>query len=307
MILLCGQLAESPLAMVRARLDDAGVSFVALDQQDLAEVSVDYQIDRETVTGLLRVRDSSYALEDFFGVYIRLANAVTPPTANGGDREDHRRHDLGCVYDALLAWCQITPARVVTRPVAAASNASKAYQLQLIRRHGFAVPETLITNDPELVLDFVKCHERVIYKSLSASRSVVRMLRSEDMARLTSIIWCPTQFQEFVEGLNVRVHTLAGECFATAIHTDAVDYRYSERCGTTSVQLCSVALPDDLTERCLRLGEALDLPFAGIDLKIEPSGRAVCFEVNPSPAFTFYEAQTEQPISRALARYLAVP
>ena len=29
-----------------------------------------------------------------------------------------------------------------------ASNGSKPYQTQLIRAHGFAVPETLITNDP---------------------------------------------------------------------------------------------------------------------------------------------------------------
>jgi hypothetical protein len=63
MILLCGQLAESPLAMVGARLHDAGVPFVALDQQYLEDVSVDYQIDGEAVTGRLRVLDSSYALE----------------------------------------------------------------------------------------------------------------------------------------------------------------------------------------------------------------------------------------------------
>jgi hypothetical protein len=294
MILLCGQLAESPLTMVRARLNDARLPFVALDQQYLEDVSIDYQIEGEAVTGRLRILDSSYALEAFSGVYIRLANI----------QADHW-HNLGYLYDTLLAWCQVTPARVVTRPVAAASNASKAYQLQLIRRHGFAVPETIITNDPELIFDFIKCHGQVIYKSVSGCRSVVRMLQSEDMSRLNNIVWCPTQFQEFIAGLNVRVHTVAGECFATAVYTDAVDYRYSERYGTTPVQLRSMVLPDDLAERCLRLGEALDLPFAGIDLKIEPSGRVVCFEVNPSPAFTFYESQTEQPISYALAKYLA--
>jgi len=29
------------------------------------------------------------------------------------------------------------------------------------------------------------------------------------------------------------------------------------------------------------------------------------FEVNPSPAYSYYEANTEQPIAASLARYLA--
>jgi glutathione synthase/RimK-type ligase-like ATP-grasp enzyme len=47
------------------------------------------------------------------------------------------------------------------------------------------------------------------------------------------------------------------------------------------------------------------LAFAGIDLKITPAGEIFCFEVNPSPDFSFYEANTGQPIASALARYLA--
>jgi glutathione synthase/RimK-type ligase-like ATP-grasp enzyme len=48
------------------------------------------------------------------------------------------------------------------------------------------------------------------------------------------------------------------------------------------------------------------LPFAGIDLRRRGGdGAWVCFEVNPSPGFSFYESRTGQPIARAVARYLA--
>jgi glutathione synthase/RimK-type ligase-like ATP-grasp enzyme len=60
-----------------------------------------------------------------------------------------------------------------------------------------------------------------------------------------------------------------------------------------------------LAERCVALSEALELPFAGIDLKITPEGEPFCFEVNPSPAFSYYESHTGQPIARAVARFLA--
>ena len=64
-------------------------------------------------------------------------------------------------------------------------------------------------------------------------------------------------------------------------------------------------LPDELAERCLRLAQALGLAFAGIDLKLTPDRQVYCFEVNPSPAFSYYEAHTGQPIAHAVARYLA--
>ena len=40
-------------------------------------------------------------------------------------------------------------------------------------------------------------------------------------------------------------------------------------------------------------------------LKITPENYVYCFEVNPSPAFSYYESQTGQPISCAVADYLS--
>jgi len=69
--------------------------------------------------------------------------------------------------------------------------------------------------------------------------------------------------------------------------------------------LHAIELPDELAERCLRLAQALGLAFAGIDLKLTPDKQAYCFEVNPSPAFSYYAAHTGQPIAQAVACYLA--
>ena len=56
---------------------------------------------------------------------------------------------------------------------------------------------------------------------------------------------------------------------------------------------------------CVNLTEGLGLAFAGIDLKVTPENHVYCFEVNPSPAFSYYESSTGQPISEAVAEYLA--
>jgi hypothetical protein len=50
---------------------------------------------------------------------------------------------------------------------------------------------------------------------------------------------------------------------------------------------------------------ALAEKLCSYDLKVAPAGEIFCFEVNPSPAFSFYEANTGQPIAGSLARYLS--
>jgi glutathione synthase/RimK-type ligase-like ATP-grasp enzyme len=170
------------------------------------------------------------------------------------------------------------------------SNFSKPYQAQLIREHGFDVPETLVTNDPDRVLAFRQAHGPLVYKSISSERSIVQRLREEDLARLDRVRWCPVQFQAYVPGPNLRVHTVGKEVFGTLIETDAVDYRYATRQAGRA--------------RCVGLAAALDLAVAGIDLKLAPDGRIVCLEVNPSPVFSYYEQHTGQPIADAIARLL---
>ena len=49
----------------------------------------------------------------------------------------------------------------------------------------------------------------------------------------------------------------------------------------------------------------LGLVFAGIDLRRATDGDWYCFEVNPSPRFSYYQQSTGQLIDLAVARYLA--
>src|SRR5437899_2630061 len=95
-------------------------------------------------------------------------------------------------------------------------------------RHGFEVPDTLITNDPDLVNEFRARYGRIIYKSMSGVRSIVQVFGDDDLKRLQNIRWCPTQFQAFVEGTDVRVHVVGEQVFATGICSEATDYRYAQ-------------------------------------------------------------------------------
>lgn len=305
MILLCGIPSETSLAIVADALERRGVEHIVVSQRHVRELALELRVDAAGVGGRLTGPGYEVELADVTGVYLRFMDDRELPELAGEPPDSPARAAGRAFHELFGHWADIAPARVVNRYAAMGSNFSKPYQSQLIRAHGFAVPETLVTNDPALVQGFAAEHGRLIYKSISGERSIVALLDEADDERLERIRWCPVQFQAFVDGPNVRVHTVGEEVFATIVETDAVDYRYASRQIGRGADFAPYELDDELAERCLRLAVGLGLDVAGLDLKLPPDGRVICLEVNPSPVFSYYERNTGQPIADAVARLLA--
>ncbi len=305
LVLLCGVPSESPLALARERLEQLGIPHLVLSQREFERSPFWYEIRGDRISGEIVINGVGHPLAQVTAVYTRLMDEQLLPEMANEPVDSSRRRKARQWHEAVSNWCEIAPIRVVNRAAAMASNASKPYQAQIILRHGFQVPDTLITSDPALVGEFARQHSRVVFKSMSGVRSIVRELTADDFARLGHIRLCPVQFQAYVPGRNVRVHTIGTEVFATSVTTDAVDYRYAARQSGVPAELEAMDLSDELAERCVALAADLGLAFAGIDLKITDEGGVFCFEVNPSPAYSYYELHTGQPLAAALARYLA--
>ncbi len=304
MILLCGIPSEPSLGMVFEQLNKLGVPYLVFNQRHYDSMKLEFGLQNGKASGWMKYDGQYYRLEQFIAIYSRLMDFRFLPELESEPPGSAKLEYCRIQHDALVRWCEIAPARVVNRPAPMGSNYSKPFQSQLIRKHGFLIPETLISNDPYLVYEFFKHHKKVIYKSICSIRSIVQTLEEKDITRLNLIRLCPVQFQEFIDGVNVRVHTIGRKAFATSIHAGATDYRYSYMQGEEET-LKEMKLPGELTEKCINLSEALELDFAGIDLIITPDNRTYCLEVNPSPAFSYYENNTGQPIALAVAKYLS--
>jgi hypothetical protein len=302
MILVCGGLADGVTEFVCARLEHAGYPYRLLD---LAHYPAGYRVawrwTNAGPTGTIAGPNWVLDLDALTGVYVRFLGPEgrLPPA---GDPEDAAALQLEA--DAgLMALLEDLPCPVVNRVGGGMSNNSKPYQSLLLRRAGLTVPATLVTSDPDTARAFQTEYGDVIYKSASGIRSIVRRLGPDQLTRLPFLHNGPAQFQGFVPGRNVRVHTVGDAVFATLIETEAVDYRYARHDGL-DVAMRPMNLPTAVRDACVRAARSLDLLFAGIDLKETPDGDYVCFEVNPCPGFTYYERQTGQQISTALADLL---
>jgi hypothetical protein len=303
-VLVWGLALEPPIAAVRAQLEAQHTPAIFIDQHRIADLGLRLLVDVDGVHGCLNTPDGAYDLRTVSAMYARPYDSrLLPGIQMCGSDSQAWRH--AAAFDAALwAWTDVTPALVVNRLGPTSTNGSKPYQLDRIRGAGFELPETLITTDPLQAEAFWERHRRVIYKSVSSTRSIVQPLATEHRARLGNITTCPTQFQQHIDGTDFRVHVVGDEVFACEIRSAASDYRYA---AESDVTMCTVRLPESVDYRCRTAARLLELPLAGIDLRRTPNDQWYCFEVNPSPAFTFFEEATGQPIGAAIARLLARP
>jgi ribosomal protein S6-L-glutamate ligase RimK-like protein len=300
MILLLGIPSETPIQLLARACDAKKLAFAVFNQrrQEAWHIEEDFF---ENGNSILSDGVCSYRLDDCEGLYLRtMDHTQVPEYSTGSDPKavDEMIRKLLSVIDGT------TTCRVINPPSAQLSNYSKPCQLLLIAQHGFDIPTTCITSNEEEARQFIARHQSVIYKSISSVRSIVKEVDDASLDNLHKIEFCPVQFQERVSGLNLRVHVVGRHVFTTEIQTDAVDYRYAHMEGQT-VELKPYELPDDVAEKCVSLAGALRLPFAGLDLMLTHDGRTICFEINPSPGYSYYEQSTGQLISYALADYLA--
>lgn len=302
MILVVGGLADTVTELVCARLSVRGYPYRLLD---LRRYPMDYRISARWCEGLpdgvIEGPDWRLRLAQISGTYVRyLPRDCRFPSGNPAESVE----PLTAEADAgLMTLLESLPCPVVNRTAGGMSNNSKPYQALILRRVGLRVPPTLVTNEPEAVRAFLAQHHDVVYKSASSVRSIVRRLGPPMVERLGRLHNGPAQFQAYVPGDNVRVHTVGERIFAVRVKSEAVDYRYAHRDGL-AVTMEPITLPADIEHACRMAASEMNLLLAGIDLKVTPDGDWYCFEVNPSPGFLYYERHSGLPISAALADLL---
>lgn len=298
--LVCGTADDAPLSMLIRSLRKRDADFLVLDQRMMTDqVQLRWQVTDCGIAGHIRVGTEAVDIREIRSVYHRF---VSPEDVAGTNSSPALVSKARSILHSFMDLLDILPVRVVNRRRPMMSNNSKPYQALLIRQAGFAIPETITTNNPRSLEEFISLNGLPIYKSISSARSVVTSLDEKSATRLASLRYLTTQFQRKIEGFNVRVHIIGRRVFATQILTLATDYRYAIREGA-SVEFRPYELTVELRKQCLHLARVCQLSFAGIDLIVSRS-KVYCLEVNPSPGYSYYQDATGQPISDVLAEYL---
>ena len=140
MILLCGIPTETPMALVSDALDSSGTPYVVLNQRKFASMKMSLDIQAGKPTGRLQLNGDSYSVDEFTGVFTRLMDYHFLPELQDAPADSPELKFCANLFDTLMRWAEISPARVVNRIAPMGSNFSKPFQAQIIKRYGFEIP-----------------------------------------------------------------------------------------------------------------------------------------------------------------------
>ena len=197
---------------------------------------------------------------------------------------------------------------------------NKALGAVLARKCGLRVPDTVITDDPEVFKSFVQSLPQsfVAVKAASAWAArrhdgslvgayTVKLSKPEAVALAESVRFAPVIAQPYIDKLyEIRVTCVASKFFACRIDSQAnrgteVDWRiYPDDPVGHSV----LELRPEWRSMISRFMKAAGLLYGAIDFIMTPRGELVFLEVNPAGQYLWIEKLTGLPISAAIADWL---
>ncbi len=286
-----GDLTAAYLGWLGAR---RGLEVHFLSEQ---QFGVDWVVDADEQSGHVAITsgDEPLNMEAMLGAAIRFN--PDPPLPDGWTMSDSARQMFLLERRSAISHVvEMSPGRIVNRPSAGRSNASKPLHMTRLEAIGFEVPPWVASSNPQAVEGFLAtCPEGAVVKATSGLRSHVRMVGNEYVDRLR-LGTTPSVIQRYIAGYEARVHVVGDWVFGSRVDAAAVDYRFDE----APVRYQPVDIPPAIASLCREAARSERLELAGLDFRVSADDRWWCLEMNPVPTFLPYEAATGQPIGDAV-------
>jgi glutathione synthase/RimK-type ligase-like ATP-grasp enzyme len=226
------------------------------------------------------------------------------------EKGSHRTFAYNESIEAFAGLWQALDVFWINHPTRDDVGARKAYQLRVAQQVGLDIPDTLISNDPDTVREWVAARgpDNVIYKSFSATPEEwreTRLLKIHELDLVDNVRFAPVIFQEYIPAaVDLRITAVAGQFFPAAIHSQETSYVVDFRMDMASARVECCELPADVKAGLSALMKRLGLVYGAIDMRLTPQGRYVFLEINPAGQWLFIEQRTGQPITAAVAQAL---
>jgi hypothetical protein len=292
---------------------DLVIRHLHADRQDYVRLDTDllgtpvcffgFSSESELTIASRRVRTS-----DVSAVWVRRFALPKSLSLIAPEHVDFARRELAMVTDGFLE--AIPPDLQINHSCVDRISANRLLQARRARQAGFAVPETLVTQDAAIAREFLSRHPRAVTKAISYGRTS-SSVEGESFAHtsevpadpdLTGLEYCPSLFQENIaKRFDWRITLVGDRVFSARMKFetgDAADWRLESRALTAFE---TAAVPKDVTDRLHALSAQSGLVYGAHDLIETATGEFVFIETNPAGQWGWLEMTIGLPIGRAIA------
>lgn len=303
MIIIIGSEEEEHSIHMYTLLKTKNHEVCFLDTRQLpGKMSLSWHASLNDVMGSFIINDKKFYFNDIKSVYWRWNYGICiNPVDESNDAIFIAQMVQRETHSAIESIFSVLDCLWVNSLEAIELHKKKSFQLHLMKKAGIRVPETLITNDKEELIPFYEHNNcKIIYKPVRGG-AITEQLMPGDLTedRLDALKFSPVQFQEFIEGVDIRVYGIGDQLFPAEIRATTIDFR-----NDSQAQIVPIEIPDYVKSDCLKTMKILNLNFSGIDIRRSHTGEYVFIEANPSPMFINFERQSGYPISETLAEML---
>lgn len=216
-------------------------------------------------------------------------------------------------WDSVKEWfeAEMPAARWVNRPSANARSRNLLRQLKLAHRLGLATPDTLFTNNTDVLRSFAGSDEIVVKQGnlgvhLEGKRILTTPVNVQGLSQ-EELGNCPCLFQKYVpKAFELRIHVIGDSVLSCSIDSQTsagtkIDWRQA---GLERVPHKPHQIKQTIRERCVDLVREMGLEFGIIDMIVTPSGEHVFLECNAQGHWGWIERLTGLPVTETLCKHL---
>jgi glutathione synthase/RimK-type ligase-like ATP-grasp enzyme len=310
LILIATNARDLTSDFVALALEDRGLPFVRLNTETLASGHIIFRPSRGEDGWTIELGEKTISLENVTAAYLRRPEQPIPLQGAGNVASKlYRAEEWSAV---LVSALRSIGSRWLNSPTAILQAENKPKQLAVALSLGLRVPDTMVTNAPDVIREFV-AQGASVAKPLSAnlvgegdSERVIFTTRIglDDLTDLAGVEAAPIIIQrEIKKRCDLRVTVVGDKVFAAEIHSQdfretTVDWRKGTRLDLTHrVHV----LPTFIAEKCVAITKSFGLRFSAIDLVLSPDEDYWFLEMNPNGQWAWIECRTGLPISAAIA------
>jgi hypothetical protein len=243
-----------------------------------------------------------FTVEPGDAIWIRRPDVPTHnPSVSEADRkfaeQEYRSfyHCIAYTLETLPVWC-------INKFSAARFIHNKAVQLNLARACGLRVPETLLSNSPGRIREFVARNpDRTIGKGFSphvwqredeGSVSVTQTfeLTPEGLPPDEVLTYAPGIYQErVVKEFDIRMVLMGHRVYSFALHNrnKALDWRQDAGLGNVQVEI--IPTPHEVEKGILEFAQKAKICFGSVDFAVDEHGQWWFLEINEQGQFLWLD------------------
>lgn len=218
-------------------------------------------------------------------------------------------------------WLSTSQVFWMNDPLRLEAARKKVLQLQVAAELGFLIPRTIITNNPDEVLEFYNtCSDGIVFKALyrefldygggKGFNIPTTLITARHLQNLGMIKKIPSQFQEFIEkSAEVRVTIIGENIFSVLIaprDTPPVDVDWRHPSVMQKLSYTETDLPPHVETFCRTVMKKLGLTFGAFDFIISKNEEWYFLEVNPNGQWYYCEEWAGVLISDAIVAILTL-